>query len=66
VEFELQAIDGEDDFIQADLLRGLGGDLWMLRKDDGKKARWTLTWKPWSPANVPAMQGDEESASKQE
>jgi hypothetical protein len=38
----------------------------MLRKDDGKKASWTLTWKPWSPSNAPAPQGDEESVSKQE
>jgi hypothetical protein len=66
VEFELQAIDAEGDFIQADLQRGLGGDLWMLRKDDGKKASWTLTWKPWSPTNAPAPQGDEESVSKQD
>ncbi len=66
VELELQAIDVEGDFIQADLLRGLGGDLWMLRKDDGKKASWTLTWKPWSPNNAPAPQGDEESVSKQD
>lgn len=48
VALELQAIDAEGDFTQADLQRGLGGDLWMLRNDDGKKARWTLTWKPWS------------------
>ena len=66
VALELQAIDLEGEFIQADLQRGLGGDLWMLRKDDGKKASWTLTWKPWSPTNAPALQEDEESAAKQE
>jgi hypothetical protein len=38
----------------------------MLRKDDGKKASWTLTWKPWPPTNAPAPQGDEESVSKQD
>ena len=45
--FSLKPADFEGEFIQADLLRGNGGDLWTLREDDGETARWTLTWKPW-------------------
>lgn len=52
VAFRLDPVDFDGDFIQADLLRGRGGDLWTLREDDGERARWTLTWRAW-PA-VPA------------
>lgn len=47
VAFRLEPVAVEGEFIQADLLRGRGGDLWTLREDDGEQARWTLTWKPW-------------------
>ena len=47
VVFSLKPTDFEGEFIQADLLRGNGGDLWTLREDDGETARWTLTWKTW-------------------
>jgi hypothetical protein len=55
VAFRLEPVAFEGDFIQAELLRGQGGDLWTLREDDGETARWTLTWKPWltRTASVP-------------
>lgn len=47
VAFRLEPVAVEGEFVQAELLRGQGGDLWTLREDDGEQARWTLTWKPW-------------------
>jgi hypothetical protein len=47
VAFSLEPAEFNGDAIEAELLRGQGGDLWILREDDGETARWTLTWKPW-------------------
>lgn len=47
VAFALMPAAFDGNYIQADLLRGQGGDLWTLREDDGRSARWTFTWKPW-------------------
>lgn len=47
VVFRLEPTTDQGDCIQADLLRGQGGDLWTWREDDGERARWILTWKPW-------------------
>lgn len=54
VVFRLEPVAIDGDFVQADLLRGQGGDLWTLREDDGEQARWTLRWMPW-PASSPAQ-----------
>ncbi|MFM8564530.1 MAG: hypothetical protein ACKOBQ_00100 [Bacteroidota bacterium] len=57
VAFRLDPVDFDGDFIQADLLRGRGGDLWTLREDDGERARWTLTWRAWPAVpTAPASQ----------
>lgn len=57
VVFRLDPVDFDGDFIQADLLRGRGGDLWTLREDDGERARWTLTWRAWPAVTAtPASQ----------
>jgi hypothetical protein len=53
VPFRLEPVGFEGDFIQADLLRGRGGDLWTLREDDGERARWTWTWRPWPAPAAP-------------
>lgn len=58
VAFRLDPVDFDGDFIQADLLRGRGGDLWTLREDDGERARWTLTWRPWSPMPAATPAGE--------